>query len=191
MVGNDIVDLESARSQSNWERKGFLNKIFTSSEQECIHNAENPFLTVWLLWSMKESAYKINVQQYTQRFFAPKKLECRLNAGNKGLVYYKSNRYYTTSEITNNFIFTSATLIEEQDVTTTCFKLESLASSESEQTYHKLKLLISENYKVSIHAINIIKNSVGVPQLYLNNQVLHIPLSLTHHGDYGAVSILN
>ena len=28
MIGNDIVDLVQARFQSNWKRKGFVQKLF-------------------------------------------------------------------------------------------------------------------------------------------------------------------
>jgi hypothetical protein len=33
MIGNDVVDLALAQKESNWKRKGFLNKLFTSVEQ--------------------------------------------------------------------------------------------------------------------------------------------------------------
>ena len=33
MIGNDIVDLALAQKESNWKRKGFLDKIFTLQEQ--------------------------------------------------------------------------------------------------------------------------------------------------------------
>ena len=42
MVGNDIVDLKRAALESNWQRKGFLNKVFTPSEKQYIQDAENP-----------------------------------------------------------------------------------------------------------------------------------------------------
>ncbi|WP_332368793.1 hypothetical protein [Spirosoma telluris] len=29
MIGNDIVDLTQAKQESNWQRKGFLHKLFT------------------------------------------------------------------------------------------------------------------------------------------------------------------
>ena len=32
-IGNDIVDLSLAKIQSNWQRKGFLEKQFTQKEQ--------------------------------------------------------------------------------------------------------------------------------------------------------------
>ena len=63
-IGNDIVDLELAKAQNNWKRKGFLEKLFTKKEQEKIINSNNPFLTIWLFWSMKEAAYKCYVQEF-------------------------------------------------------------------------------------------------------------------------------
>ena len=65
-LGNDIIDLNLAKTQSNWERKGFLEKQFTEQEQEIILNSTNSFLQVWLFWSMKEAAYKC----YTQEFLS-------------------------------------------------------------------------------------------------------------------------
>ena len=32
MIGNDVVDLQLAKTQSNWQRKGFLEKQFTEFE---------------------------------------------------------------------------------------------------------------------------------------------------------------
>ena len=45
MIGNDIVDLVQARFQSNWKRKGFVQKIFTQKEQELIFHPK--ILKIW------------------------------------------------------------------------------------------------------------------------------------------------
>ena len=29
MIGNDVIDLQQSRQESNWQRKGFLEKLFT------------------------------------------------------------------------------------------------------------------------------------------------------------------
>ena len=71
MIGNDIVDLELARKESNWKRKGFLDKIFAKNEQLLIFNAENPDTMVWNLWSRKEAAYKIYNRQTQIRGYFP------------------------------------------------------------------------------------------------------------------------
>ena len=72
MIGNDIVDLHYAKHQSNWQRRGFLDKLFTESEQVFIRNANDSEKVVWLFWSMKESAYKIIARQEKCSFYAPK-----------------------------------------------------------------------------------------------------------------------
>ena len=74
MIGNDIIDLSAAKLESNWQRRGFLEKQFTKNEQRQILSAQNSFVCVWRIWSMKEAAYKIYTQQNELRFFAPKKL---------------------------------------------------------------------------------------------------------------------
>ena len=33
MIGNDIIDLALAKKENNWQRKGFLDKLFTPKEQ--------------------------------------------------------------------------------------------------------------------------------------------------------------
>ena len=52
MIGNDIIDLKLAAIQSNWQRKGFLNKIFTEEEQRVILNSDNAFQLVWYLFAL-------------------------------------------------------------------------------------------------------------------------------------------
>ena len=76
MIGNDIVDLNLAKTQSNWKRKGYLDKIFTENEQNLIFESENPTAKVWNLWSRKEAAYKIYNRSTNIRVFNPKKFDC-------------------------------------------------------------------------------------------------------------------
>ena len=74
MIGNDIVDLTLAKTQSNWRRNRFLEKQFTDFEIERIVKSQHPFMQVWLFWSMKEAAYKIHVQQYQKTIFCSQKV---------------------------------------------------------------------------------------------------------------------
>ena len=112
MIGNDIVDIVQARKESNWQRKGFLQKIFTANEQLLIAQSTTPEITVWLLWSMKEAAYKIYNRQTTIRAFIPTKLECCLLSDNvttkTGRVLCFGTMYYTKSTVMNDVIHTIA-----------------------------------------------------------------------------------
>ncbi|WP_293744717.1 4'-phosphopantetheinyl transferase superfamily protein [uncultured Pedobacter sp.] len=108
MLGNDIVDLDLAKIQSNWRRKNYLDKIFTPKEQSLITSANNPDEMVWLLWSMKESAYKIHNRKTGIRDFAPKNFSCTIHADSYGAVSIDNYTYFTKSNIQTAFIHTIA-----------------------------------------------------------------------------------
>ena len=110
MIGNDVVDLNLARHQSNWRRKGYLDKIYTSEEQLLIAAAVNTDQMVWLLWSMKESAYKIHNRKTGIRNFAPTALACNLISlgGEKGTVTVDHQTYFTKSEFSLTYVHTIA-----------------------------------------------------------------------------------
>ncbi|WP_285008942.1 4'-phosphopantetheinyl transferase family protein [Pedobacter faecalis] len=112
MIGNDIVDLRKAEKESNWRRPGYLEKLFTPEEQAMIQSAALPDQMVWLLWSMKESAYKIMSRRRNLRSFAPRKLVCRhLNLTEQsaaGQVTYEQDQYYTSSIVNPGYVYTIA-----------------------------------------------------------------------------------
>ena len=103
MVGNDVVDLEEAKRTSNWERPRYLEKLFTSKEQQLIHNATNSFSMVWRLWSMKEAAYKLYTQLNPSRFYNPKGFECDISDLN-GIVKFKDFECNVKTQIASKYI---------------------------------------------------------------------------------------
>jgi phosphopantetheinyl transferase (holo-ACP synthase) len=78
LIGNDVIDLDLAAQESNTRRKGWLEKLFTKCEQKTINNAANQHQVIWLLWSMKESAYKAFVRETGITGFYPAKIKCDL-----------------------------------------------------------------------------------------------------------------
>ena len=111
MIGNDLVDLTLAKTESNWRRKGYLDKIFTIAEQEIILSAAKPDEMVWTFWSMKEAAYKIHNRKTGIRNFAPSKLVCWVEfAGNKitGFVSVDDAVYFTETSILSDYVHTIA-----------------------------------------------------------------------------------
>jgi phosphopantetheinyl transferase (holo-ACP synthase) len=112
LIGIDIVDLKQASTESNWQRKGFLNKLFTPPEQLLIVNYSRPEHMVWLLWTMKEAAYKIYSREFNIRSFAPSKLLCSIDQMNlkssKGKVTVSTTLIYTESSLQSEYICTRA-----------------------------------------------------------------------------------
>lgn len=191
MVGNDLVDLKLAAKQSNWQRKGFLDKLFTPKEQGYILNSNNQFKTVWLLWSMKESAYKAYLQTHGNRFFAPKKLVCNLISKNKGTVLINKMLFFTESEIGDAFIYTMAfTKKYDNRFLTDCFEFDCQDfETQRSQTYHKVLTAFAYKLKFPAAQLKIEKNSQGVPRLFWGEMLLKNSFSLTHHGQFGAFTI--
>jgi len=108
MIGNDVVDLDLARLQSAWERKGFLDKLFLPQEQRLILGAENPALMVWNLWTRKEAAYKIFNRETLIRAFNPLQFACSFSDTNEGVVTIQNQSYSTRTEIQESRMYTIA-----------------------------------------------------------------------------------
>ena len=194
MIGNDIIDLAQARRESNWQRKGFLNKVFTIHEQQLIRAASDPDAMVWTLWSMKESAYKVTVRETGRRFFAPQQLACHLSATRsdalEGSVFYQRT-YYTRSVVTARHIATAAFSADGvQSFTQVIVPFE---RTDYQHQYWLIRDAIKQYYAVRFSIaesrIQIQKNHSGVPALVISDsagRTMSQPISLSHHGRYGA-----
>ncbi len=192
MTGNDIVDMKTAATESNWKRAGFLDKIFTQKEQEYIHNAAAPAQMVWKLWSMKESAYKIYTRQYGGRFFAPQQLSCTHLSETSGLVTINNISYQIITSITKDYIYSIAGqgAFSKNDFYSCCFDLpQEDCVSQQKFIHEKLVTHYADMRDGDINAFEIIKETNNIPFLLCKKEKLKIPVSITHHGNYAAFTI--
>ena len=190
MVGNDIIDLKLAAQQSNWERPRFLNKLFTQSEQQFILNSSNPFETVWLLWSMKESAYKIYMQQGGSRMYAPLKFECTIIDSAQGFVTFESSVFKTNSTINVNFIHTIGAFKKNHAIIHIKPLEDSSGKNQRIETYRLLKSSIAKQRNLDFEYLELKKTIMGVPKLYFRSAPVEVSFSLSYHGGYVAVVFL-
>ena len=182
MIGNDIIDLSLAKTESNWQRRGFLEKQFTSNEQQLILASTNSFILVWRFWSMKEAVYKAFTQQNEMRFFAPKKFDCLLISKKEGMVFYKDQIFYTSSIVTQNYIFTLASF-------------EKLTKAYSKFVMPEvidimIKIKLEDITTFSAIEIEQKKSKNGAPFYYYKDILLTRSCSISHHGNYGVFSLL-
>jgi len=158
MIGNDVVDILQSRIESNWQRRGLLQKLFTDDEQLLIKNAKDPEIMLWLLWSMKEAAYKIYNRQTKIRAYIPKKLTCTLLVNNKdsimGHVTCYEYSYITKTTLMDNVIHTVAVTSQND--------LQNITLAE----YN-----------------DIVKDMDGIPHVYCNKKRGFKDVSVSHHGD--------
>lgn len=189
MIGNDIVDLKQATKESNWQRPRFLDKVFTKHEQHYISTSRQKHEMVWLLWSMKEAAYKIYVQQFETCFFNPKKIACTLTSNSTGIVSINEMSYKTISTITEDYIYTIAIIKETDTVTNFCFEMESMAYKVQSKTVKSQFLEhFAKTNKESLNKLSLTKNKAGIPQLFKDGVTIDLSLSFTHHGLFGGYS---
>jgi len=159
VIGNDVIDLALAQKESNWKRKGFLDKIFTVQEQLLISNSQNQEQMVWNLWSRKEAAYKIYNRQTQIRAYIPKQLECFDLEEKHGIIYGKvicyGVTYFTKTNISSDCIETIAVL--------------------STLDFDNIKELHLEEAVIKIN---------GIPSYYDTQNSILKPVSKSHHGRF-------
>ena len=165
MIGNDIVDLALARKESNWKRKGFLDKIFTRNEQLLILNAKNPDVMVWNLWSRKEAAYKIYNRQTNVRGYFPLQLECFDLDCSDTITFGKV--------VIHDFVYYTKTVISAELINT--------IAVENVLYFGAIKTLENRN--------NIQKN-YGISNYLENENSVSRPVSISHHGRFEQIIFL-
>lgn len=179
MIGNDIIDLSASTKESNWKRKGYLNKIYTESEQVLINTSTNPDTIVWLLWSIKEATYKANNRITKLKEYAPTKIECKINNIEKNLYWstssYNNLEYQIKSVVCNDYIHSIA-LYNANDFV----KIEEIILNDYPVDY--MQYLIANNYIP--HYKDVQKDEFGVPNLYNKITKIFKPISISHHGNF-------
>ena len=173
MLGNDIVDLNRAKAESNWKRKGYLAKIFNAEEQALIVGSIAPEKIIWLLWSMKEAAYKIANRASGERFYSPLKFSCNTDR-NFGFVKFEDKIFPTRSVINENFIHTIASI-----------KANTLSTIQTCYLHNKDNYILTFNTQSTNYFLA--KDGNGIPNLIDKINGKMYDASVSHHGKYLAI----
>lgn len=157
MIGNDVIDLELAKKESNWKRKGFLNKLFTSFEQELIAKATNQEEMVWMLWSIKESVYKAYQRiNYNEGFYPIQIKILEINAKNESVIQLFGTLFY--GKTTSNFDFIKTNVVLNK---VDFERIEVLNTSEYKKNENGLPLSLNSNKPISVSHHGRFKEIIG------------------------------
>ncbi len=157
MIGNDVIDLVIAKKESNWKRKGFLNKLFTSFEQELIAKATNQEEMVWILWSIKENVYKANQRIKYNEGFYPTKIEIlEINAKNESIIQLFGTLFYGKTSSNSDSIKTIVVL-NKADLE----RIESLNTSDYKKDEKGLPITLNSNKPISVSHHGRFKEIIG------------------------------
>ncbi len=189
MVGNDIIDIQLSK-QIGWERPGFMQKVFTKNEQLIIAASNDPFIAIWQLWSMKESAYKVFIQAGGKRFYNPTKIECSLEGSINGNVKVGELHLKTTTTIQEKYIFTTA-LVNKAKINTQIHQLPEGSSNLQSSFMHQQVIMdYARTNNLRTSGLSIKKTQQGVPKLHYRKKLLKNSFSISHHGKFGAFTFL-
>lgn len=187
MIGNDIVDLNTAALQSNWQRRGFLEKLFSENEQDHILNAEFPERRLWLLWAMKEATYKAHQRRFKlPRSFNPKQLNCEIitieNTSVSGKVQIQDFSYHTQTCIGEDYLHCISSQFQQEKI---AYKI----LSNSTELKQELFLEVSALKKIQAEKICIHKDDNFIPYLTCDKIAINCDFSLSHHGNFLAFAL--
>lgn len=187
MIGNDVIDLKIAAAQSDPLRSGFLEKVFSKKEQYLIEAVKQPVFQVWVLWAMKEAAYKANQRHLNlQRLFNPQKLECSIIKQTStlvtGMVDIEDLSYHTSVTLTKEYLHATASPFQKVNKILEVFPISANVKVE-------LMNRVSNLYSIPRQFLSIRKNSHFVPFLYIKDVQMEQAFSLSHHGNYAAFSL--
>lgn len=190
MLGNDIIDIKEARRTSNWQRKGFLDKAFTSNEQKVIKESLNPFYLVWRFWSMKESAYKVSIQFGLGRSFNPSSIQCTIISSEVGLISIGDLSLYSETKVSKDYILSLVSSINTNKITTKVLKIPALNLHMQKEVLHQQIIAqVSKEYNYDKDYLRVQKTNLNVPYISHKNKKIASHISISHHGKYGVFSL--
>lgn len=194
-TGNDIVALKAIHV-ARTKQPNFYSRIITSAEQELYYaelQAQLPFEHfVWLVWSVKESAFK-----YLKRFdpdliFSPSKMRTvelkRAAEQLNGMVQSGNQLLYFQSNINSEFIFSMVN--DTADFSETYWDIKQIESTEpvAQSAAVREFLLDRLDQLFPGNDLQIAESPHGWPVILDEEGELPAPVSFTHHDHFVAYS---
>lgn len=210
-TGNDIVSI-NAINVTRTKQPNFYSKILAPTETALHHEscfAPIPFeIFVWLLWSIKESAFKFLQRIEADTLFTPVKFEVieiqvppdfkllnfegdqltgigfdGLNAI-KSTIKFGDHILYSNSLIYQQFI--SSVVNDTEDFNRINWGIKRIDSDKIDVQSAEVRTFLIKN----LPDMDVVfsKNLQGIPVLLKDNSELPTPVSLSHHEYYIAYS---
>ncbi len=196
MVGNDVVDLSDQDADLTTYRPGFDARVFSTCEQESLHEAATPARQRWRLWAAKEASYKLARKFSSSTRFSPRSFVVRLLSGSgsgarcRGIVEHLGREYRVEVRDGDGWIHAVAIPGAERfsDLMVGVQRLVVAGSAQimnPEQQSQAVRALacarLAARLGLSKAALRIEKEG-RIPVLWHAGRRMPVSLSLSHHG---------
>lgn len=175
IIGNDIIDLKIALAKPRIRNIRFLSKIFSEKEISQLDEQDDPELSIWKMWAMKETAYKAHqrIFQFAARF-DPLSYTCDLNEFH---IIKDAAIYHIKINQDKDHLY--AWLATEP--------IDHIKIPYSSTYWNDFTRQFYNRSGIGPEDIKICKNELGIPELAFNNNSTRLPVSITHHGRFAAI----
>ncbi|MBN2514747.1 MAG: 4-phosphopantetheinyl transferase family protein [Deltaproteobacteria bacterium] len=214
-VGNDIVDLTDPLAKGRSMDTRFIDRVFTSHEQEQIVNDGYPDVRIWCLWAGKETAYKILCKLYGHITSVPRRYEVRMSASDDN---HDDNRPIISGVVRTPYGPVSIRIFNEEDylhcigvtgpeelMNSVVWGIHKAEPVEGEEYIYSPEAASVEIRKVAtkeialcfqedIEHIDIFRfkgsHGLGPPTVYIKGKEAMIDISLSHDGHFLSYAFL-
>jgi phosphopantetheinyl transferase (holo-ACP synthase) len=213
-TGNDIVSL-NAIDITRTKQQRFYSKILAVSES-ILYNQYQTDITfenfVWLLWSIKESAYKFLQRNNPGLVFSPTKcvvtqleipaknqimnpsvavlegIEFDKHPAFKSIVTVGLETLYSRSIVNSDFIF--SVVSRDNNFESTGWGIKRIDDTDSDSQSAEVRSFLLEKLQneFPLHKLQVNKNSDDCPILVNGAEEINTPISLAHHDHWVAYS---
>lgn len=195
MLGNDIIDLQNVLSTGQARRRGFQERVGHPSEFGQLPSHLSLEVKTWVLWAIKESAYKCYIQAGESPIFAPKKFIFVLNEWQgevlRGLTQTPTELLKSRVQVTKNYVIAESWPSTEP-YKNICHRIMELELEGQDKQSQELKDGLCQHFsaqlEIAADQLLVRKNEHQIPFLFFGKKRLPYSLSLSHHGTFGLFS---
>lgn len=188
-AGNDIVALAAVDVQRTIS-PNFHSKFIVPAERELYEQSSAlktvPFyIFVWLLWSVKESAYKYTQRLQPELIFSPSKFIVENIDASAGLfagaVSFQGRKLFFRSRITDEYV--SSIVDDSAPFDSFYHEILKIGRTDSKGQSGAVRELATQKLRsvLKLDGISISKTEAGYPIVMLDGKQLDIALSFAHH----------
>lgn len=198
-IGNDVVNLDSIDNQIELSER-YLSKSYTAAERSWMQLRTQSLEDMWMLWSCKESAFKVMTKLISAARFNPKEFEVTVGEMDIGssattwncVVRHGPHEIFCIASVWPNFITTIAcnSPTSLYDITTSSASIHP-SEDESKAVRQLLADHLQTHSKLNADDYKITKNDLGVPLLVSTSSTpLNKDISFSHDDYVVAFAVL-
>ena len=207
-TGNDIIDLKTIDIARTCKPR-FYSKILSAAGQQLYNEQLNiPFhYFVWLLWSVKEAAYKCLQRHQPDLVFSPVNIEVRqitipketpqLFNNSIEKTDFDESDYFKIQVVFNNTTLYARSVIYGDDLIHTVvypyddfgkvsWGIKKTDEKDPENQSATVRTFLLDRLRLLFpgKTLAIGKTTAGIPFITVDGQPAELPVSLSHHGGY-------